>query len=318
MPSSITHYLLAKELLKKFEEEHAPLPVLSAFLCGAQGPDFLFIHKSFPWQKGESLRPIGQIIHWKKPSLFFEAMRIWLKHHADASFARSYALGFLSHYALDRCAHPYVYSQVRTWTAAEPDKAVTPSDAHIQIETALDIIMLRYLWAQTPMELPLKRVFPRLHKGEPEIVNMLSASVLQAFGKAIPSDGFCEAMRDFRLSQRLATDRTLLKKPLIERFDRRRKNPDFYFSSYLHAVSEGDSDFANVLHEEWENPYEECPRVHTEDFFALYHQAFALSQKLMEGFIDSLSDERVDLSVLTGERSYETGLPVKDSDSLSR
>lgn len=39
-----------------------------AFIWGAQGPDFLFSHRYLPWQKGESLEPLGGRLHEEPPS----------------------------------------------------------------------------------------------------------------------------------------------------------------------------------------------------------------------------------------------------------
>ncbi len=307
MPSALSHYLLAKELLKTLDD---PSLDERAFLCGAQGPDFFFIHRGFPWQKGESLQPLGRRIHWSAPSPFFAAMRRWLESFDDAPAARAYALGFLSHYTFDTCAHPYVYSLMKSWTEARPDHPAR--DAHIQIETALDTILLRHLWAQTPVEVPLKCTFPKLKGSAPvDISLMLSDCTAEVYGIEVDHIKILYAMNDFRLAMRLATDRTTLKKPFAEWLDRRRKNPDIRYASYIHAITEGDYDFANVLHEQWQNPYEEEPAaIHTEDYFALYHKAFSLSLLLFESF----ADKTADLSALTGEHSYETGLPAKPSD----
>ena len=173
--------------------------------------------------------------------------------------------------------------------------------------------MLRYLHGQTPLDLPLKRIYPRLSEGEGEIAGMLSYALRQAFGESAPEALLIQAMNDFRLSQRLLNDPTTLKKPLTERLERLLKAP-FPVSSYIRPLSEGEDDFANVQHDPWYNPYENPPQKHMEDFFALYDQAYALSLSLIDGFLDSLADASLDLYALTGDISFETGLPAKPED----
>jgi len=283
----------------------------TAFLCGAQGPDFLLIHRGFPWQLGRSLMEAGRKIHWLSPSRFLEAARDFLVRSPEKDAARSYLLGFLSHYAFDRTAHPYVYSQIEIWQASNPK--ISKSECHARIETALDVIMLRYLRGQTPLDLPLKRIYPRLPEGEGEIAAMLAFALRQAFGESAPEALLLQAMNDFRLSQRLLNDPTLLKKPFMERLERLFK-ASFPVSSYIRPLSEGEDDFANVQHDPWQNPYEDPPQKHTEDFFALYDRAYTLSVSLIDGFRKSLADPSLDLYSLTGDISYETGLPAKPED----
>ena len=62
MPAGIVHALHGERLWKRLEKEHRVLKehlVKDAFEWGKQGPDFLFCHRFFPWQKGENLRELG-------------------------------------------------------------------------------------------------------------------------------------------------------------------------------------------------------------------------------------------------------------------
>ena len=72
------------------------------------GPDFFFTHRFFPWQKGESLKEIGERLHQTPPSSIFDFAQEYENGERGNDVSLSYVLGFLCHYALDSTAHPFV------------------------------------------------------------------------------------------------------------------------------------------------------------------------------------------------------------------
>ena len=104
MPAGIVHALHGERLWKRLEKEHRVLKehlVKDAFEWGKQGPDFLFCHRFFPWQKGENLRELGSRLHSEPPEKTLRALAHCWKQENDPA-VRSYILGFLCHYSLDR------------------------------------------------------------------------------------------------------------------------------------------------------------------------------------------------------------------------
>lgn len=102
MPAFATHYIFAHELLPKLPAEMNR----DAVLLGTQGPDFLFYHRLLPHMSGKASASVGSKLHAADPAELFGNMR---KNLSGDIIAKSYAAGFLMHYALDRNAHPYVY-----------------------------------------------------------------------------------------------------------------------------------------------------------------------------------------------------------------
>ena len=103
MPEGYTHIRTAQAAARLAELN---IPHEAAFGCGANGPDILFCYRV--WRKGakrgENLPRMGDQLHNENTGLFLRT----LLQNADTPAERSYALGFLAHYATDCTIHPYV------------------------------------------------------------------------------------------------------------------------------------------------------------------------------------------------------------------
>lgn len=103
MPTSITHQLLAEKIYAVLPEKIArEIPSLPHYYLGAQGPDICFLYK--PLSPGNE--NFGRFLHAVAPLSFFRIL--WQDSRKDG-FVRSYAYGYLTHYAADVVFHPAVY-----------------------------------------------------------------------------------------------------------------------------------------------------------------------------------------------------------------
>ena len=144
MPALITHHLFGEESIDRLpagiintDEERC------AFLLANQGPDpFFFRVRTL---KMRDCMGLAQRMHRCRMSRQFAALRDGVsrlnKH--DAALGRAFVLGLLSHYALDRNAHPFVYDQQWGIMEADPTLADQGSHVHAVIESDLDILMLQ-------------------------------------------------------------------------------------------------------------------------------------------------------------------------------
>ena len=103
MPEGYTHVRTANRAaaLAQLEIAHP-----AAFACGANGPDIFFCYRAWKSgeKRGENLPELGSSMHDENTGAFLRA----LVKYAATPAQRSYALGFLSHYAADCTVHPYV------------------------------------------------------------------------------------------------------------------------------------------------------------------------------------------------------------------
>ena len=144
MPALITHRLFGEEALEKLpdgivssEDERI------AFLIANQGPDpFFFRVRTL--ELGTCME-LGRRMHRCRITRQFDALRDGVSHlqKREASLGRAFVLGLLSHYVLDRTAHPFVYAQQWGIQKADESLAEAGSQVHAVIESDLDVLMLQ-------------------------------------------------------------------------------------------------------------------------------------------------------------------------------
>ena len=144
MPALITHHLFGEESIDRL-----PQGVITsdeeriAFILGNQGPDPFFFHILTPRVSDCTL--LAQVMHRSRMSRQFSCLRDGVSHllPRDASLGRAFALGLLSHYVLDRNAHPFVYEQQFGIVESDPELEASGSQVHAVLESDLDVLMLQ-------------------------------------------------------------------------------------------------------------------------------------------------------------------------------
>ena len=278
MPAAITHYYHSQRVLEEIKPLF-PQCQEDAFTWGAQGPDFFFCHRFLPWQRGEKLDMYAESLHDTPPSQTLSVMRDYYWSSGKDPVSLSYIYGFLCHYALDRLAHPFVEYGAARLLELHPDQ--TGEVFHNQIESALDVIILRYERGELPTDFNLKRTLPKNLPVQQKIAALYSDILERLYGKKIPQSLVLQATKDGRQIFGLLNDRTSLKKNLVEKFEKVRK-----ISCHIRPMSEGDEDYANLLHSEWHWPMD-SKEIHDESFFDLFEAAVPQAVHLILNYLDS-------------------------------
>lgn len=144
MPALITHHLFGEESIDRL-----PQGVIAsdeeriAFILGNQGPDPFFFHMLTP--RIFDCMSLAQVMHRSRMSRQFSCLRDGVSHlqPRDANLGRAFALGLLSHYVLDRNAHPFVYEQQFGIVESDPELEASGSQVHAVLESDLDVLMLQ-------------------------------------------------------------------------------------------------------------------------------------------------------------------------------
>ena len=144
MPALITHHLFGEESIGRL-----PQGVITsdeeriAFILGNQGPDPFFFHMLTP--RVSDCTSLAQVMHRSRMSRQFSCLRDGVSHlqPRDANLGRAFALGLLSHYVLDRNAHPFVYEQQFGIVESDPELEASGSQVHAVLESDLDVLMLQ-------------------------------------------------------------------------------------------------------------------------------------------------------------------------------
>jgi len=296
LPAAITHFFQAQKVLEqlKMQSEFASLNQ-DAFLWGAQGPDFLYCHRYLPWQRGDSLKEYATQLHIEKPSKTLGAMRDFYNEQSHGELVLSYIYGFLCHYCLDRVGHPFVNYGTQVLLEQQPDQ--NEEILHNEIESALDVILLRYEKGALPVDFNLKWTIPKNAEVQSEIVDLYADVLRQLFGLSNGRAALLQSTEDCRLLFGLLNDRTTIKKSIIERFEKR--NGKHSISCHIRGISEGDEyDYANILNADWQWPMN-SERSRNESFLTLYEYSVTESLELIKGFLKS-----EDLSKLTNDITF--------------
>lgn len=282
MPAALTHYLMAKRMYNDINGKYNGINIdFNAFIWGAQGADFLFAHRLFPWQFGESLKKYGSLIHNNSLSQSIDIMKSAVGSNKENKFIISYVLGFICHHTLDNICHPFVKYGVSKLNNLIPYSIELTT--HTLIETNLDIIMLRYQQKILPTDFNMKCVVPKdlnvynsmiiiYSKIFKNIYNMPKANVL-----------ILQAIKDYRFAISLTNDKTTLKKDFLKKIEKLLKKPP-YASSQIRGITEDFGlDYANTLHKEWNWPLD-SNTVKTDSFFELYEEAILKSKERIYNF----------------------------------
>lgn len=307
MPGIITHYCCAERVLKMLEGSDINIH-RDSFIWGAQGPDVFFFHRFFPWDKGVKLMEYGTRLHDESPVLLFEVMRNYMKTKpALYDETLSYELGMMCHYALDRRAHPFVNAGVEAMQ--ESGEFPKTFNCHGQIETSLDIIMLRSELGITPVDFDLRTASPK-NDDTRTVMELFYKYVLRyRFGVDADAKAISQLYPDTIRMFGLLNNRLLIKKPIIE-FGEKLAGRKGSISVQLRGITEGDDyDYANIEKLPWANPQKKSEE-RNDSFFEIFESACDDSVKLIKGYIEAL-DSDMTMDELTDNLSFSHGLRIE-------
>lgn len=130
MPTTYAHYTFGEIVLEQLEGEVKELVEshINLFHIGLHGPDILFYHNPL---KSNKINKLGSRIHQDTADSFFLRGRKVIQQCPAPEAASAYLLGFLCHYMLDSCCHPYI------------NRRTSESElSHSEIEAELDRMLM--------------------------------------------------------------------------------------------------------------------------------------------------------------------------------
>jgi len=249
------------------------------FRFGTQGPDILFYCVLPPY--GPELMKIGKDLHTNGPSEFLRnAFELTLSMPAgspgqEAAFA--YLAGFLSHCALDRAAHPYVYYR----TGFDENGRLTKpyNEYHRRFEADIDTILCKRFSGKTPYEYDVpNKLF--LTKTERQFATDMFTRILNG-SRRCGQAGYM-----MRLFYAAARDKIGLKKTMAEAVEQKITG-GAAFTALMHknSVAAYEADIIlNESHKTWRNPWNGHSR--TESFVELFGQAAQNGADYMRALYD--------------------------------
>lgn len=270
MPAQYTHQILAERILGALPENvREKIIDQTAYFIGAQGGDVFYFLRVFDG-KTENL---GKYMHNEEISSFFNSL---CARASEGGTALSYALGYVTHYAVDIVFHPYVYGQTEFFIGQHPSRRVR---WHAYIESDIDSYFV-----QKHLGIPVNQYVYPVRKKE------LDARALYALIRGVCHDrgrknfsypSFLRSLSRFYLFERLFRDRKLRKRKFLN------AGENLFRASHTLSVlcrrTDFDGQCLNTEHREWHNPSEPA-FLSREDADLLFERAAAEGVRLVSEF----------------------------------
>lgn len=305
MPAFSTHYIFANELMERLKLS-ADFPVCeNAVYIGTQGPDIFFFHRALPWQKGKTLRAAGSALHRAKAGDILDIFADYCKSAQRQDIAKSYACGFIMHYALDRTCHPFVYYLQNLIT--ERSKKLNPNSVHNTVELALDSLMLKLrLGIDAPKAFETEKTFIYTDAEKEEIARMLSKASPLISPLSFTASDVETAIDDTKYAQRLLLDANGKKEKALKMIEAAASpfTKNFKISSFLRTDDlENAKKYVNINNGRWTSPFDGIKRH--ESFFELFEKAKDDALNITAGFLNGVSggETTQNISFLTGVKT---------------
>jgi len=298
MPSQILHVLFGEDLLAALypaPEGGGPKwdgACRGAFALGCQGPD-VFYH-------GRSTRPFaleyGGLLHRRGYGTFCARLleaALPAAGRPETNALEAYALGFLSHAALDRHCHPYIVYKSAPTRNADSGNRAEASLFHPFFERILDVLMLRELRRREAEDWNQGLLAETCANPPPGLRELIVRAMVAAFPEKAAGDeklaervaaAFADSARFYALTDpaKTRTETLNLPAPLSRRF-----------LSVVYPVGlsagvptpdvPGNVDFLNAGREPWYYPYRPPtganPEPDTRSFPEVYADALKAAAK---------------------------------------
>lgn len=299
MPSGYLHEVCARRACALASVTPVRMDVM---ITGAQGPDPLFVLGMFPLKLSAKPSPLGNLLHSYRTGAFLRALCRRAKDGSDLD--RAYALGFLTHYALDSTVHPYVYAH-----SNKPDGSYS-SSLHMRLEKHWDALYYqRDGHAGTPVIMP---GVPDVKADWPEIARLWQGAIDEVFPEQGVSVEMIEkALHDAAYADRLTHSPRGGKYALVWALERVIGKPGLG-TSQMAPRFPSRKDITNAAHAPWRSPFEpEWER--TEGLEELFEAGVRRAGELVGAagrFFSGEIDETA-LAEIIGNVGYDSGLESK-------
>lgn len=259
MPALITHHLFGEESIDRLpaglissEEERI------AFILGNQGPDPYFFRFRTPRLK--DCMHLAAVMHRSRMTRQFEAIRSGVSHlqKTDANLGRAFALGLLSHYVLDRNAHPFVYEQQFGILKADESLAASSSEVHAVIESELDVLMLSLKRdGATCADFPPAAEIVTTDRIDMVAGALMSFAAMSVYDLDIPVGEYGGAVADMQLLYRTIEPAGSRKIQALAALEGLVKDHSLLGSLAHRVCDEPSARTGNMGHLSWKNPFTE-------------------------------------------------------------
>lgn len=299
MPAVTTHRLFGEESIERLpqgivqgDEERM------AFILGNQGPDPFFFRARTPRLK--DCMTLGSVMHRSRISKQFTAYRDGVAHlqKADSGLGRAFALGVLSHYALDRNAHPFVYEQEFGICDADESLRAAKGKVHAVIESDLDVLMLQLKRnGATTAEYPPAGELVTSERINRVAGALMSFAAYSVYGINVPAAEFGGAVADMQFVYRMIEPAGSPRTKALASVEDLLGNHSLLESLAHRVTTEQPARTGNMGHLAWKDPF--TGQESNESFPEVFDRALEDYAQLAARFI-----EGENMAQVTGHKNY--------------
>ena len=239
-------------------------------------------------------------MHRSRMSRQFACLRDGVSHllPRDASLGRAFALGLLSHYVLDRNAHPFVYEQQFGIVESDSELEDSSSQVHAVIESDLDVLMLQLKRAGATVDdyPPAGEIVTtdRINRVAGVLMSYIAGRV---YGIDIPAGEYAGAVSDMQMLYRTIEPAGSVKTRAIALVEGLVHDYSLLDGLAHRVTTELPERTGNLGHLTWKNPFTD--EVSTESFPEVFERALTDYELTVARFI-----ETGDMDAVTSHVNY--------------
>ncbi len=306
MPSQICHILFADDCLRRAGEAGADLGASRPlFYFAAQGPDFFF-HNGFSRPSG---RTFGALLHRRQIGALVRRMAERLRE-APHEGLRAFIMGFATHAALDRAAHPFI-DYFAGWEDPSDPGTRKYYRCHAFYERIIDVQFLRERRGLTAEQLAAARLMDCGRRLPDAVAGALGEALRATFGGLdMTADAETRVQNAYRDASGFY-EFTLRPEYRAAAAARDRDGPDRRRLALFHpeAVPAG-IDFLNAGHRRWLHPCDES-RASSASFGELFDGAVGPAAEALAAVASVAAGGAVEpIEALVGNSSLNTESPA--------
>lgn len=314
MPDLVTHYCFGKKVYENLNnniKNHISSYDLYAFTTA--GPDPFFFYKFLNGEENKKIREFGNYMHRNKTREFFinTIKRNRISTNKDLLF--SYLAGFITHYALDSNAHPFIFHKTGEYLYNE--ETLKYRGLHTKLERAIDSYYIRKNFNCIPWKFKISKQVLTLKKLPLELKDDLNDIYLNTYDFPNIFKVMDVSLKSQIKFYNFIYDPTGFKNWLFSKIDNGKGGIDFSKLSYYKKELPG-VDIFNEQHHLWTNPVDETITTNV-SFFEIFETAVQMANELINiSYQYIYENQEVDLDYYFKNLSYLTGvdtsLPYKD------
>lgn len=265
MSAIICHHMHGQRVL---EESDVSISEKDAFLLGLQGPAVFAYGQLFQKSSSPAISAFCDAVQRMDAGILRDYFTVSCKKEDDITAA--YSIGTLCYCCLEEGTTPFVSYGTAMVHQLNPEQDM--KDCKNQIESALDIILLRYETGQLPTEFNLKKTVP---------VNETICACMVALYRQFAVEHLHCTIAEAELEELFwagikgigkLNDKTMLKRQFLKRREKKRGKTGGFSSLFRNISEDEDYDYANVCENEWQWPLD-TGAVQTTTYFDLYERA---------------------------------------------